>query len=138
VKVNLTVGAFRWESKPVSVDLSALKVDDRIRFDGERQAYTVQARSDNFIICTKPFNPQRTVIYSIIDIARNIRGPDNMVFSNGYETREQCEARLAELVAGEIEVSWRRRATLEVNEVLPAKAAKPLNKSSLAVQKHID
>lgn len=125
MKVNLKVESFQWESKPVTVDLSAVSVDSRIRFEGERQAYTVQARSDNFIICTKPYNPKHTVIYSIIDIARNIRGPDNMVFGMGYETREQCEERLAELVAGKIEVSWRRRATLEVNEVLPAKASKP-------------
>ena len=43
-----------------------LKVDDKILFAEEKQRYTVQARNDRFIICTKPFNPRKTFL--ILDL----------------------------------------------------------------------
>lgn len=94
-----------------------IQVGGLVKFRGERNPYRVQARSERFVICTKPFAPQKTVLYTIIDFERHVRGPDNMVFGNGYETREDCEARLAELVQGEIEVSYRRNVALAIEAV---------------------
>lgn len=36
-------------------------VGDRVRFEEEVQAYTIQARSSRYLVFTKPFNVRRTV-----------------------------------------------------------------------------
>lgn len=95
--------------------LAGLKVGNRVWFEEERMPYTVQARSEQFIVCTKPFAAQKTVIYTILDLYRKVRGPDNLVFSMGYETREQCQARLQDLVDGAAEVSYRQSRILPIN-----------------------
>lgn len=79
--------------------------------------YTVQARDIRFLVCSKPFNPRRTVLYTIIDRAKGVRGPENLVFGFGAETREQCEEMLKRLSAGDTEVSRRRSAALRVRKV---------------------
>ena len=89
-----------------------LKVGDPVYVWGETRPYRVKCRDERFIICTKPFNPKRTVMYFIIDLELGMRGPDNMVFCCGYETQEQCEERLKELQNGQIEVSKRRSVAL--------------------------
>ncbi|WP_148289423.1 hypothetical protein [Fibrella aestuarina] len=30
--------------------------------------------ADRFLICTKPFNPRRTVLYTIVDLKKGIHG----------------------------------------------------------------
>ena len=92
-------------------------VGDRVYVDGETKPYRVRCRDDRFIICTKPYNPRRTVQYFIIDLEKRLRGPDNMVFCLGYESDEDCRERLSELQSGMIEVSLRRSVVLDV-EVL--------------------
>lgn len=92
-----------------------LKVNDKIKVPNERQRYTVQARDDRFIIATKPCNIHHTVLYFIIDLECKMRGPDNMIFCSGYETREQCEERLKELQEGQIEVSSRHGIELDLD-----------------------
>lgn len=84
-----------------------LKPGDPVFVPNEVRPYRVKCRDDRYIICTKPYNPKRTVMYFIIDLERCVRGPDNMVFCSGYETQEQCEERLKELQEGKIEVSHR-------------------------------
>lgn len=61
------------------VERIALLAGDRIRFAEEKQRYTVRAVSADgrWVICTKPFNPHRTVIYTVIDFDSGVRGPDN-------------------------------------------------------------
>lgn len=93
-------------------DLKDLTIGSPVYLLGEKRPYRVRCRDNRFIICTKPFNPRRTVLYFIIDLKREVRGPDDRVFCEGYETQEQCEARLKELQAGEIEVSYRRSVPL--------------------------
>lgn len=75
----------------------------KIRFAEEKTAYTVQAVSANgrYVVCTKPFNPRRTVLYTIIDLARGVRGADNRVFHMGYETPEDCQHAAAALNAAD-------------------------------------
>lgn len=92
-----------------------VEVGNKVFFPNEKRPYTVRARDDRFIICTKPFNPQHTVLYTIIDLQNKWRGPDNMVFCSGYESDEDCTERLTELQSGEIEVSRRRGIPLDID-----------------------
>lgn len=94
---------------------AALAVGHRVWFEEERMPYTVQARSEQFIVCTKPFAARKTVIYTILDLYRHVRGPDNLVFGMGYETREQCQERLSDLLEGVAEVSYRLHRILPIN-----------------------
>lgn len=89
------------------ISYSDLKPGDPVYVPNEVRPYRVKCRDDRYIICTKPYNPKRTVMYFIIDLERCVRGPDNMIFCSGYETQEQCEERLKELQEGKIEVSYR-------------------------------
>lgn len=77
--------------------IKAARVGDRIRFSEERQAYTIQARGERYLVCTKPFNLRRTTLYTVVDLELWMRGPENLIFGRGTETREQCEEMLARL-----------------------------------------
>lgn len=94
--------------------LRDLKVGDKVKFLTEKQRYTIQARNERYIICTKPFNAKRTVWYTIIDIERYCRGEDNLIFSMSYETRAKCEDNLKNLTDGKMEVSYRNVIKLDV------------------------
>ena len=91
-------------------------VGQKIKFEEEKQRYTVKAISDNFVICSKPFNPRKTVLYCIIDIKKNIRGPENLIFPMGCETEEEIEEMLQRLIEGESEVSHRGFLPLNIVE----------------------
>lgn len=92
-----------------------VEVGDKVYVPKEKRPYRVRARDERYIICTKPYNPQRTVRYFIVDLKERVRGPDNMVFCSGYESDEDCAERLKELQSGEIEVSWRRHVDLDID-----------------------
>ena len=89
-------------------------VGTKVKFYNEKQRYTVQASNVAFCVCTKPFNAQKTVLYTIIDWERNVRGAENLVLGMGAETREQCEAMLERLTTGKSEVSHRNFTTLKI------------------------
>ena len=93
-----------------------LKVGDKIKFESEKQRYTIQAKSDRYIICTKPFNARKTYLYSIIDLERLVRGRINLIFGliddvNSPELAQEC---INDLEAGEYEVSHRHCIKLDV------------------------
>ena len=85
-----------------------IKPGDRIFLHDESRPYRVQVCDERYAICTKPFNLRHTVRYFIIDGKEEIRGPDDRVFCEGYETAQQCEDRLRQLQRGEIAVSRRK------------------------------
>ena len=62
----------------------------RLYFSREKRPYRVRARSGRFLVCTKPFAAQKTVLYTVIDLVERVRGPENLVFGMGAETDEQC------------------------------------------------
>lgn len=103
------------------MNITAVSVGDRVWFEEERNPYTVQARNERFIVCTKPFAARKTVMYCIVDLAANIRGTDGFVFSGGYETREDCQQSLADFTEAEGGVSRRNRTTLNVRKTEKAK-----------------
>lgn len=91
-----------------------VEVGDKVYVPGEKKPYTVRARDERYIICTKPFNPQKTVLYFIVDLIDKWRAPDDRLFCSGYETDEQCMERLAELQSGEIGLSRHRGIPLDI------------------------
>lgn len=86
-----------------------VSVGDRIWFAEERIGYTIQAVSSDarWAACTKPFPLHRTVIYTVIDFQRALRGVDDCIGSLGYETREECQRAIEAFEAGEFEHSRR-------------------------------
>jgi hypothetical protein len=99
----------------------SLKVGDKIKFESERKKYTVKAKSDRYLICTKPFNPKHTVLYTIIDLKRLVRGPDNSIFGiYDYGVQEDIDRCLMALEKdsrsdwGDFEVSHRRSIKLDI------------------------
>lgn len=100
------------------VERIALGVGDRVRFKGERQRYTVRAVSSDgrWVICTKPFNLQRTVLYTVVDFDSGVRGPDNYG-GLGYESEQQIAEALDMFEADDAEVSVRYDVYLDIEDV---------------------
>ena len=99
-----------------------LKAGDRVKFVEEKQRYTVQACNERYAVCTKPFNPKHTVLYTIVDFEEQIRGTENLIFCAGFETQEQCEGALDRLMGNwkegwATEISHRNRIPLRIEEV---------------------
>ena len=92
-----------------------VEIGDKVYIPDQKRPFRVRARDDRYIICTKPFNLQHTVIYFIVDLIDKWRAPDNMIFCSGYETDEDCNERLKELQSGKIGLSWRRGIPLDID-----------------------
>ena len=75
------------------------KVGDKIKFAEEKRSYTVRACNLRFLVCTKPFNLRpNTVIYTLVDLAKQIRGTNNYIFNPwDYVSDQDCEECLHEL-----------------------------------------
>jgi hypothetical protein len=97
--------------------LRGIRRGAKIKLFPERRRYTVRAASERFLVCTKPFNLRRTVLYTVIDREEQVRGTENLIFGLGAETDEQCEAMLGRLVEGVSAVSYRNRVGLLVESV---------------------
>lgn len=90
-------------------------VGDRLKFAGEGGWYTVQAVSvsGRWVVATRP--AFGTVLYSMIDTERGLRGVDNSLGNSlGYETREACERAVSAFDDGEFGFS-RRRPPIRLN-----------------------
>lgn len=92
-------------------------VGSKIKFSNEKQAFTVQASNRFFSVCTKPFNPKKTTLYTIVDWHNRTRGTENLVFGMGAETKEQCVEMLERLTSGETDISHRNWCDLEIDSV---------------------
>jgi hypothetical protein len=82
---------------PALDQLAHCPLNTRIWFEEESQPYRVRARSSRYLVCTKPFNPKHTVLYTIVDLVENVRGPENLVFGMGAESDEDCVAMIERL-----------------------------------------
>jgi hypothetical protein len=89
----------------------------KIKFENEKQKYTVMASNVAFAVCTKPFNAQKTVLYTVIDWNQGIRGTENLIFEMGAETKELCQNMLERLTQGESEVSHRNFIKLDIEKL---------------------
>ena len=94
----------------------SLNVGDKIKFQQEKQRYKIIAKSDRFIICTKPFNPKKAFLYSIIDLQRIVRGAVNLIFGLvwDFDDTEELQECISELESGKVEVSHRNCILLDV------------------------
>lgn len=89
-------------------------VGAKIKFAEEKQSYTVRASNTAYAVCTKPFNARKTVLYCVVDLVRQERGPEDLVFGYGAETDEECKAILERITHGETQLSYRRSAPLNI------------------------
>lgn len=94
-----------------------LKKGDKVWFPGEKRPYEVRIRNKRYVICTKPYNPKRTVLYTIIDLAEMIRGTEDLIFCFGFETDQECKEALERLTNGRSEVSKRNRVELKIGKI---------------------
>lgn len=94
-----------------------LKKGDKIWFETNKRPFTVREANNRFAICTQPYNfKPRTVVYTIIDFERNVRGLDNLVFGlYDYYSDKDCKRALKSLISGEMEVSYRRGKYVELD-----------------------
>lgn len=95
----------------------ALSEGQKVWFEGERMSYTIKAADKRFAVCTKPFNARHTVLYTIIDQEKQIRGTENLIFCQGFETDFQCKEALQRLTSGETKVSHRNYVKLNIKRV---------------------
>lgn len=86
----------------------------KLWFKEEKQGYTVIASNIAFCVCTKPMNALKTVLYTIVDWERGIRGPEDLVFGMGAESEQDCREMLQRLTEGDSEVSTRHQAPLNI------------------------
>lgn len=85
----------------------ALMVGDKVKLADTVQKWTVRGvtKAGRFAILTKPFNLRRTVLYSVIDFDRGVRGRDNF-YGLGYETDEQVADALHNFQHEEDGTAW--------------------------------
>ena len=95
------------ETKTNKFDLNK---GDSVWFSTSKKSFKVRECNDRFAICTQPFNLRpKTVLYTIIDFDRDVRGEDNLIFSvYDYYSDEDCKQAMEDLMSGEIEVSYKR------------------------------
>jgi len=94
------------------------EVGRKIKFQAEKQRYTIIGKTDRYLICIKPFNARRTYMYTIVDLVEQERGPDHWLLGNYcYEDTEDVVRCLKDLVSGECKLSPRRSIPLDL-EVL--------------------
>ena len=86
----------------------------KIKFAEEKQRYTVISSNRFYSVCTKHFNPKKTVLYTIIDWYNQIRGTENLVFGMGAETKEDCDEMLKRLTDGDSDISSRNWCKLNI------------------------
>lgn len=91
-----------------------LPVGSKVWFRSQKQGYTVRASNVAFSVCTKPFNAQKTVLYTIIDWESGVRGVENLIFGMGAETDKECTEMLKRLTNGESAVSGRNYCDLDI------------------------
>lgn len=116
------------------------KVNSTIKFQEDNLPYTIQAVSERYLICTRPFDKtedddildykvemsayctkkeayedlKNSCMYTIVDLEEEIRGSDNYNSWSDYSTREECEEVLKAFETNEIEISYRNRVKLNI------------------------
>ncbi len=97
----------------------------KVKFESERQRYTIMASNERFAVMVKPFNARKTYLYTISDLQRGVRGPCNFIFGPPCDVNnlEGAVVVLRMLERGEMEVSHRRYEVLlpaDISEIARA------------------
>lgn len=99
-----------------------VEIGDRVKFSGERISYLVRARTNRFLICTKPFAAKKTFFYSIVDLKEKVRGKDNYIGNKySYDDAEDLVKAIRDLELGHLEVSYRNRIPIKIDKIIPCK-----------------
>lgn len=69
----------------------------KIQWKGQKRRFKVIARNDNFIIITRPYNPEKTYEYSILDLEYMKCNHDNYYCKYNYNDEKECKDALKEL-----------------------------------------
>lgn len=69
-------------------------IGKRIWFDGSKAAYVIRAQSARFVVCTAEDVPSE---YTILDMAENVRGIENLVRQEPTDTERDCRAMVERL-----------------------------------------
>lgn len=88
-----------------------------IKFATDKRPFKIRACNERFLVCTKPFNLKKTVIYTIVDLEKNIRGTENLTFCMGFETDQECKEALERLTSGVSEITRRNFVPLDIVSV---------------------
>lgn len=72
----------------------------KLRWKGQKRRFKVIARNDNFIIITRPYNPEKTYEYSILDLEYMKCNHDNYYCKYNYQELKECEEAIKELQEG--------------------------------------
>lgn len=108
----------------VKIDIKAITPGFKIYFVGERIGYTIKACNKRYLICTKPYNPKKTVLYTIVDLKEEIRGTNNLVFNlYDYAKQKDIERCMKDLISGEsdldgLKITRRNRVPLQIVKIL--------------------
>ncbi len=96
----------------------------RIKLEGERQRYTIMASNGRYFIMVKPFNAQKTYLYTIADLERGVRGPCNLIFGLpcDVDIPEGASEALGWIEAGNMDVSFRKCVELAPSEIAALRA----------------
>jgi hypothetical protein len=101
--------------------IQQIQIGSKIYFEREKRPYTVKAMDERYIIATKPFNARKTCLYTILDLHKGMRGPNNLVFNiYDYTKQEDIEECLRDLNNEEecVEISHRRSIPLDIVRVV--------------------
>jgi hypothetical protein len=105
-----------------------LTVGDQVRTSLDRRAWwDVVAAGSRYAIMTRqaPFRPKGEYLYSIVDAQEGVRGPCNLV-GNGWDVTQYRTPAIGwrllhiKLLAGELEISHRKRVRIDITEIKPA------------------
>lgn len=102
------------------------KVGDRIKFPEEKRAYKIRACNERFIIATKPYNPKKTFLYTIVDLKHLVRGADNYKCLYNYINEKEAKRALTHLMKSKSDrdfcVSFRNFKKILDLEIISEKA----------------
>lgn len=101
----------------------------KLQWKGQKKRFRVIARNDNFIIITRPYNPQKTYEYSILDLEYMQCNHDNYYCKYNYNNVEECKEALKELqeardeekrtgLAGDCGLQLSRRGIANIKDIV--------------------
>jgi hypothetical protein len=94
------------------------RLGSRIWFPYQKRPYKVAAMNERFMICMKPFNLEKTYLYTIISFEEQVRGTHNMIFNcYDFATPSHLRKCLIDLTKGELKVSHRNRVDLSITRI---------------------
>jgi len=100
-----------------------VQVGDKVHLFSEKNPYKVMARSDRYIIFSKPCFGKS--LYTIMDFEEQWMGPDDRIFScYDYRDLKECEEAIKALENKEMGVSQRRGISFDCYAERHLKGAK--------------